>query len=81
MHYQKDSSVTRSVKFWFKEIEDKNGKTMFVEDASLAGFALGWLSYYSIVGLVEERLIVRKLSQAYLNKCIDLATRSKQDPS
>ncbi|KAF9536156.1 hypothetical protein EC957_012347, partial [Mortierella hygrophila] len=39
MDYQKDKDVVKSVKLWFKEIEDKGGKTMFVEDATLTGFA------------------------------------------
>lgn len=46
MEYQKDKDVVKSVKLWFKDIEDKGGKTMFVEDATLTGFAYGWCTKF-----------------------------------
>ncbi|KAG0351455.1 hypothetical protein BGZ54_003249, partial [Gamsiella multidivaricata] len=33
---------------WFKEIEDKGGKTMFIEDATLTGFAYGWCTKFQL---------------------------------
>jgi len=48
MGYQKDKDVVKSVKLWFKEIEDKGGKTMFVEDATLTGFAYGWCTKFQL---------------------------------
>jgi hypothetical protein len=48
MDYQKDKDVVKSVKLWFKEIEDKGGKTMFVEDATLTGFAYGWCTKFQL---------------------------------
>ncbi|KAF8930864.1 hypothetical protein BGZ47_000346 [Haplosporangium gracile] len=39
MDYQRDKDVVKSVKFWFRKTEDKGGKSMFVEDATLIRFA------------------------------------------
>ncbi|KAI8594710.1 hypothetical protein EDD21DRAFT_421400 [Dissophora ornata] len=49
MSYQKDKDVVRSVKLWFREIEGKGGKTMFVEDATLTGFAYGWCTKFQLM--------------------------------
>lgn len=48
MEYQKDKCVAKSVKLWFKEIEDKGGKTMFVEDSALTGFEYGWCTNFQL---------------------------------
>ncbi|KAF9432124.1 hypothetical protein BGZ76_011236 [Entomortierella beljakovae] len=46
--HQKDKNVAKSVKLWFKEIEDKSGKTMFVDDATLTGFEYGWCTKFQL---------------------------------
>jgi hypothetical protein len=54
--HQKDKDVAKSVKLWFKEIEDKGGKTMFVDDATLTGFAYGWCTKFQLkVNAVHAR--------------------------
>ncbi|KAF9137410.1 hypothetical protein BG015_002733, partial [Linnemannia schmuckeri] len=54
MGYQKDKDVVKSVKLWFKEIENKGGKTMFVEDATVTGFAYGWFTKFQLKVISEN---------------------------
>ncbi|KAG0048436.1 hypothetical protein BGZ83_006593 [Gryganskiella cystojenkinii] len=61
--YHKDHGAVKRVQLWLKEIEDKGGKTMFVEDATLTGFTYWWRTKFSAEA--KDITPIKKSSKAH----------------
>ncbi|KAI8595199.1 hypothetical protein EDD21DRAFT_420903, partial [Dissophora ornata] len=57
IRYLMDEDVVKSVKSWFKKIEEEGGKTMFNADVYSTGFAYGWCTSFQLKLMAENKKI------------------------